>query len=283
MRNWDDLKYCLALCRHGTMSDAAKVLGTNVATVSRRLHRLSEEIGETLFIKEGNRWAVTQAGAELALIAAQMQTRISQSGGADRAMKHGFLLRISCAMQIMQCGLVDGIVTFLERHEQARLKLDTHKLSLALNECDLRIGFDEPGEGRIVRRLMTALEIVPACNPAFKDALQGWVNVDYTDAGAQSAQFLLDYFGAPPTVEIEGLNLTRLILKSNPLLAPLPKKLVDRDDDLVEVSVPGRFGSLPVWLSYHESRRRDAAVRIAVQFLEDAMRIEPQHATASVV
>lgn len=43
MQNWDDLKYCLALDEFRTMTAAAKALGTNTATVSRRIERLTEE------------------------------------------------------------------------------------------------------------------------------------------------------------------------------------------------------------------------------------------------
>ncbi len=41
MQNWDDLKFCLALHRSGTMTDAARILDTNVATVSRRIARMT--------------------------------------------------------------------------------------------------------------------------------------------------------------------------------------------------------------------------------------------------
>ncbi|MEY8881037.1 LysR family transcriptional regulator [Donghicola sp. XS_ASV15] len=39
MENWNDLRICLALHRYGTMSAAASVIGANVATVSRRIHK----------------------------------------------------------------------------------------------------------------------------------------------------------------------------------------------------------------------------------------------------
>ena len=37
LKNWDDLKFCLALDRYGTMTAAADHLDTNTATVSRRI------------------------------------------------------------------------------------------------------------------------------------------------------------------------------------------------------------------------------------------------------
>ena len=48
MQNWHDSKFCLALERYQTMTAAARALGTNTATVSRRIERLTEEAGELL-------------------------------------------------------------------------------------------------------------------------------------------------------------------------------------------------------------------------------------------
>ena len=52
MQNWDDLKFCLALERYQTMTAAARALGTNTATVSRRIDRLTKEAGEPLFLSD---------------------------------------------------------------------------------------------------------------------------------------------------------------------------------------------------------------------------------------
>ncbi len=274
MKNWDDLKFCHALYRHGTMSDAAKVLKTNVATVSRRLHRLSEEVGEPLFIKEGNRWAVTETGAELAQIAERFNAQIARSNANGRETDLQVQIRISCAMQLLRCGIVDGLAAFFDRNPLARFRFDTRKCSLALNECDIRLSFEEPNEGRIVRRLFKSLEIVPACGKRHLERLEGWVNVLLSDRDSPPVRQLRAHFGSPPKVEIEGFNAARTIIRSCPLVAPLARSVVDLDAELTEVPGVGPLASLPVWLSYHESRRRDPAVRLAVQFLEQAMRPE---------
>ncbi|MEM6825838.1 MAG: LysR family transcriptional regulator [Pseudomonadota bacterium] len=277
MKNWDDLKFCLALSRHGTMSDAATVLGTNVATVSRRVHRLSDEMGKTLFVKQGNRWVVTEAGAELSVIAEQIQNRIGQSRLDDDDADAELNIRISCAVQIMQCGLVDGIVDFLREHPRARLRLELGKRSLALNECDIRMGFEAPNRGRVVRRLLTRMSMVPACRRSFLDRIEGWLNVIYLADHQGPSRALSDAFAGPPKVEIEGLNLTRLILRANPLVAALPRSIVDAEPDLVEYPIAQSIEPLPVWLSYHEARRNDPAVRLAVAFLKRSMDLEAGH------
>ena len=51
MQNWDDLKFCLALERYQTITAAARALGTNTATVPRRIDRLAKEASELLFLR----------------------------------------------------------------------------------------------------------------------------------------------------------------------------------------------------------------------------------------
>lgn len=274
MRNWDDLKFCHALYRHGTMSDAAKVLNTNVATVSRRLHRLSEEIGETLFIKEGNRWVLTEAGLELAHIAEQLQLQIDRANASDRETDLEVKIRINCPVQLVQSGLADGLAAFFDQHPRVSFRFETQKRSLALNECDVRLDFEEPSDGRIVRRLLTKLDFLPVCGRGYADRLTNWVNVIYTEREGPQSRVLREYFGAAPKVEVEGLNLARALLSSNPFVAILPRQRAASDPQLEVVCGIGPIPPIAVWLSFHESRRRDPAVRLAIEFIESTSLVE---------
>ena len=49
--NWDDLRFVLAVARHGSVSAAARVLGVNHATVLRRIAAFEDRHGSTLFDK----------------------------------------------------------------------------------------------------------------------------------------------------------------------------------------------------------------------------------------
>ena len=45
-------KFCLALERYQTTTAAARALGTNTATVSRRIDRLTEAADEPIFLRD---------------------------------------------------------------------------------------------------------------------------------------------------------------------------------------------------------------------------------------
>ena len=61
--DWSDLGFAMALGRAGTMSAAARELRVDHATVGRRVARLEETLGVTLFDKTPDGYRVTAAGA----------------------------------------------------------------------------------------------------------------------------------------------------------------------------------------------------------------------------
>ena len=64
MENWDDLKFVLAVARAGGLSGAARKLGVNHSTVSRRLSALEAALGTRLFERLPGGLVPTAAGTE---------------------------------------------------------------------------------------------------------------------------------------------------------------------------------------------------------------------------
>ena len=52
MFDWNDLKYFLAVARHGSTIAAGKALGTSQSTVHRRLEELERRIGQALVTRQ---------------------------------------------------------------------------------------------------------------------------------------------------------------------------------------------------------------------------------------
>lgn len=64
-RDWDDLRYFLAVARAGSLSGAARRLGVNHSTVLRRLGSLEQQLGVRLFERTPSGYFMTAAGEEL--------------------------------------------------------------------------------------------------------------------------------------------------------------------------------------------------------------------------
>ena len=64
-QSWDDLRYFLAVARTGTLSAAAKQLGTEHTTVARHIQALEDELNSRLFHKSNSGYGLTDAGERL--------------------------------------------------------------------------------------------------------------------------------------------------------------------------------------------------------------------------
>ncbi len=271
MHNWDDLRFCLALYRCGTMTDAARVLETNVATVSRRIARMTEDVGQTLFVKEGPRWVPTEFGARLASLAEATEDELIRNlSGPGPGLAKDTQIRISIALQVMQSGVLEGLSSFLSAHPDVRMRILIEKQSLALNECDLRIGFEVPNEGRLVRRSMMQMDLVVVRHKRFDLPIPDWIQVNYAEMDYLPSERLRAATGRPPKVEIDGLNVALDAMRVTPAMAMVPRQFLERSDELVEVPMNLEPVRLDVWLSYHDARRRDPIVRLAIEFLQEA-------------
>lgn len=65
MQSWDDLRIFLSVARSETLSGAGKALRMDPATVGRRIARLEEAMGQPLFVKSPQGYALTEAGTRL--------------------------------------------------------------------------------------------------------------------------------------------------------------------------------------------------------------------------
>ena len=137
MQNWDDLKYCLALDEFRTMTAAAKALGTNTATVSRRLERLTEEAGQPLFIRQNSRWSATNLGRELSAVARRVEEQLQAAELNASTSQDNHKLPITAPQFIIEACLLPKADQLLTTYPLLEMKLASSQASLAFGETDL--------------------------------------------------------------------------------------------------------------------------------------------------
>lgn len=267
--NWDDLRFCLALERFGTMTAAAKALGTNTATVSRRIERLSEEMGVPLFIKDGTGWVVTPTGKTLVDIASLTENSLqetslpSHAGGSQT-------LRINCDLTVIQTHLIFSINAFLRDHPETDIRLSMFPASLAYGETDILISRIEPISGRLIRKRLRTGQCRPYVSACFASAVTGWISIAsdvYTCNAELALQNILDM---GPRITLNGLNIARHLMKQAPLACVMPDDYAGHFDDLVPMA-GASASTYDVWLAYHQSRRNDRLIEDAVDWIDRTM------------
>ncbi len=157
--DWNDLRYFLSVARTGRLTAAARVLGTDHTTISRRVAALEKNLGAKLFERSPRGYALTEPGERLLRHAERIETEASHIHD-DIA---GELYAISGTIRI---GSPDGLGAFFLAHRLADLALthpDLHiqlvatprQFSLSKREADIAIVLSRPEKGRLFSRKLT--------------------------------------------------------------------------------------------------------------------------------
>ena len=157
--NWDDLRIFLAVARGDSLSGAGRVLRMDPATVGRRVARLEEALGQPLFAKSPQGYALTEAGAGLMSHAEEAEQALGQGAEAVRGTGEGMSGQI-------RIGAPDGCANFLLPQVCAEIGAQNPDLeiqivalprivNLSRREADIAIGVSAPTAGRLVVQKLT--------------------------------------------------------------------------------------------------------------------------------
>lgn len=274
MDNWDDLRFVVALARHGTMTRAALSLGTNVATVSRRIERLTKATGETLFTKTPDQaWKPSDYCTELVALGERLAGNLADlSQRFDGTLPVGATLRLSIDLPVLQLMFSNCVDKLLRDSEDIALKLSFRPLSVALGETDISVTFNRPKNGRVICQKITSLEVAPFVAAGTSDGARGWLATAYGRVGEPAEEVLAFHFESGPKVMVEGLNMAAQAVVNHGLVALLPVEFAASDPRLERYEeVDARF-VVDVWLTYHEPRKNDPLVRFGVDLVHSCVR-----------
>ena len=270
MKNWDDLKLLLALSRYRTMTASAKSLGVSTATVSRRIDRLTEEIGATLFVRRGAELEPTTKARQLIELAEQLDADFSGAiVGDDDKLSKARKLRLSICFETLMSLAKPYLAEFLAEHPELQLELYHEKRSVAFGEVDLLVGFNEPTEGRLVRSQIGTLSVDTYFHKNWTDGPKQYVTTTASQKDAIKAPFeaVLEGLFGPPRLRTSGLLFGIGLLESMPFAICLPSKLAENYPELIPFQHGAPKNQYAVWVSYHENRRLDPDVRSGLEFL----------------
>lgn len=157
--DWDDLRIFLQLSRAPNMIVAAKALGLDDSTVSRRISRLESNLGIPLVSRAGKRTTLTEKGLELAKTAGELESIVLRKIVGD-SVNTGTLAGV------VRVGAPEGLGVGYLAEELARISAENTGLetelvalprsySLTAREVDIAISLDRPTTGPITAFRLT--------------------------------------------------------------------------------------------------------------------------------
>ncbi|SFE21699.1 LysR family transcriptional regulator [Roseivivax sediminis] len=270
MDNWDDLRFLVALSKAGTMTAAAKHLGTNTATVSRRIERLSEQLGTPAFIKTTDGWRPSDAVVRLIEVAQAFDGTLQSVLNDETARHSNEPVKISIGSIPIVTSQV--LIPGLQRHgsmlDGVSITFTDRVFREGLGENDLVVMYGQPDSGRIVTRKAGQLSfrLYQQKDVAISDS---WAGLGEAHDAYPPMQQGFARFARAPKIRVDSFIALFSLMKMTGLPGPLPDVLAAQDPAFVPLELEPTHAPFQAdfWLMFHETRRSDPAMRTVVEWI----------------
>ncbi len=266
--NWDDLRLFLAVARTGSISGAAKQLGVQHSTVSRRMRQFEEKLGTRLIERKTGRYELTQAGENVKEASARIEREVL---GVDSALlgkdaQQVGPLKVAALNNMASSILMPMFASFSKQYPQVELHIVVANIdaSLSQREADVAIRLtNAPTDTLIGKRIVTVASTIYGSRSYLKELrLQGgdprWIGVECCGfhkswtrqlSSEQSHNFYSD-----------DTLLTHSAIREGMGVSILPCFMGDADPELERYCDPDPTYNLGLWVLLHPDLKRTARV-----------------------
>jgi len=281
--DWDDLRFFLAVARVGRLTVAARRLGADHATVSRRITALEDALKAKLFERRPQGYALTEHGERLLSKAEAIETQAlavsSEIGGADLALSG--TVRIGAPDGFGTMFLAPRTANLAQQFPDLELQIVAmpRLLSLSKREADIAISLAPPKEGKIVARRLTDYRLGVFATQEYLDAnkpinepddLQDHTVIGYIDDLIFTPE--LDYLDEVSKGLRAKLQSSSLVAQMKAALAGagvcvLPYFVAAADSRLIQIMPDKATFTRSYWLIVHADLKDIARIRATMDFL----------------
>lgn len=285
--DWDDLRYFVELVRAGTLSGAAHRLGVTHTTISRRLQRLEQRIGEPVFSRSSQGYALTARGQTLWTEAQRVEVafmRIGEQLPESPATLSG-TVRIGCTEAFGSKVIAPLLAALSDRYPALHIDLivQPRPILLAKNEADIVITIDRPERGPYTIMRLTDYSLHFYASPGYLakagpvtrlEDLESHRMISYVGEHSPARDLpMVPQFGVHGAVSLRSTSIAAQaeMVKSGAGIAVLPDFLVGEDDKLVQVLHEiGFFRSF--WIIVPTALRKLSRIRAVSEAIVALMR-----------
>lgn len=280
--DWDDLRYVLALGRHGTLSAAGEALGVVRTTVGRRVRALEDTLGVRLFDSTTDKFIPTVEGQELLELATRVEEEILVVRGRllGRDAELVGRLRVSTLGFVYQ-GFLEVFSSFSERFPKINMTVLTteREVSLLRREADVVIRLCLKPPDRLVGRRLGVMEFAPYASRALVARVgEGaalsrypWIHGDERGDGRWLDDWLATHApGAPISLRTDDYFTLRASVSAGLGVHFLPCFDAAQDPGLVRVGPKLVDEARPLWLLTLPELRSNRRVRVFMDHVHEA-------------
>ncbi|KGJ05012.1 LysR family transcriptional regulator [Paracoccus halophilus] len=274
---WDDARVFLAIARSGSLSGAAALRGTGLATVSRQIARLEAALGLTLFSRHQTGYRLTDDGAALLPRAEALeQAAEAFAEGSAAQTEIAGRVRLATAEMLANHIIIPALPVLSGQYPDLTLEIVTGVQSVNLHrrDADLALRMAKPQRGNVtIRRLGTlgfgvyaAPEHARERQTRQRDGQDRFITWCETCSHLPAAQWIERVsHGRPPALVTTTLSAQVSAAIAGLGLAVLPHFLGQRNG---LVCLQTDIGiDQEIWLAIHSDLARSRRVRAVGEFL----------------
>ncbi|MDJ0710689.1 MAG: LysR family transcriptional regulator [Woeseiaceae bacterium] len=272
--NWDDVRYFLALCREGSVSQAGKALGVNHTTVARRIGALEDELGTRLFDRTRDGYAMTQAAENMYEKALDME---SYALAIDRAMygqdaELSGPLKLTAPYDFANRVIVPALPRFRDRYPCIELQLltTTGLVDLAAREADIAVRLTAKPPEYLVGREVLPLKHGIYGAPTYVTSMPKRPDVILFRSEQVMPEWAEQHYpNANVALKTDNLTTMRAAVAAGLGLARMPCFEGDSEPGIRRIDEPLAPSTWGVWILSHVDLRSTARVRVCREFLAE--------------
>jgi DNA-binding transcriptional LysR family regulator len=284
--DWEDVRFFLALARHGGLSAAARALGVNHATVARRAKGLEDALGAPLFDRRPDGYALTAAGRGALDAAGAMAAAADTLARLDTGQGPAGVVRVAATRSMVDGFLIDRLEPFYRRYPRLDLELiaDSRSHSLARREADIALRLARPDDGELMARRVARVGFGFYGTVDWRQRLAAgetacFIGFDESSAAIPEARWLARHFpDGRIALRCDNHTSQAAAAKRGYGVALLPHFLAAGEPLLVTVAVPVPPAGPPpgreLWLLTRNEPAPPPPQRVVVDFLAELFRRE---------
>ena len=283
MLDWDDLRFFLAVARHGSLSAAARDLRVAQSTVGRRLASLESNLGVRLLNRTPDGYVATLAGHDVRVQAEQLEARaqaLERSVGGRDARLAG-LVQVTCAETVATHILAPCFARLHKDQPDITIELipNPRELSLSMREADISVRLRQPDQHDLVVRRVGTVGFGLYASSAYlaeqdpldlEDGCAGHFLINQLEDLQDSTQMgWLSEFASRARVSIQTSSHEAAVLAAihGGGLACLARFRADTEQALQRLPTATPIPAAAIWLVVHRDNRQTPRIRVTLDHI----------------
>jgi len=283
IRNWDDLRYLLAIKRGRSLSAAAKLLNVNTTTVSRRINILESTVGTPLTHRlPSGSIELTTCGESIASASESAEHHINlieDTLGPQAQLCQGIVRLTSVPIVINQI-LTPKIASILKTHPELEIELvpESRDLSLSRREADIAIRLARPSTGGTQIKIRKIGELSCSVYALRKRSAQKielpWIAYDDTLAHIPPDRWIrkaaVSESGSMANIRVHDAETAVQAVLAGVGKTVLPDAIGLQDKRLVSLSIDAvsKPPARELWLLSHTNQSHLSRIQAVIQWIE---------------